>query len=149
MFYLNDNKSLQTPWTRGVLAVLVVFSLSLALQPCAMAMSGDQGRDCPHCPPPESQDHHQHHGSETDEIDQAPCASASDDCSLDDEFNYDGRNAQVKLKDLPIDAPLAINDLIDAATVARFDDLRGVFPTRSPPPDSAPPLNVLYCVYLD
>ena len=129
--------------------MFVVVCLNLALQPCAMAMGGELDHDCPHCPPSESQRHHGHHGSTVEEVDQTPCASAADDCSLGDDFNYDGRNTQVKLKDLPNDVPFAISDLIDTVAAARFVDLQGICPTRSPPPDSSPPLNVLYCVYLD
>ena len=114
-----------------------------------MAMGTEQDRDCPHCPPSETQEHHGHHGVTVEEVDQTPCASASDDCGLGDDLNYDGRSTQLKLKDLPVDAPVAISHPIDIAAVARFVDLRGVFPTRSPPPNSFPPLYVLYCVYLD
>ena len=149
MLYLDKQRGIRTPWTRGVFGMFVVVCLNLALQPCAMAMGTEQDRDCPHCPPSETQEHHGHHGVTVEEVDQTPCASASDDCGLGDDLNYDGRNTQLKLKDLPVDAPVAISNPIDIAAVARFVDLRGVCPTRSPPPDSFPPLNVLYCVYLD
>lgn len=149
VFSLGKNAGTRAPWTRGVLGMFVVVCLNLALQPCAMAMGGDQDHGCPHCPPPESQAHHGHHGSTAEAVDQTHCATVGDDCSLGDDLNYDGRNAQVKLKDLPIDTPLAIGDLFATATAARFVDVGGVYPTRSPPPASSPPLNVLYCVYLD
>ncbi len=114
-----------------------------------MAIDGTQEDDCPHCPSSEAQGHPQHHGSAVEKDDKAPCASASDDCSLSDDVNYDGRNAAVKLKDLPLDVPLAIGDLIHPVATARPVGHGGVCPTRGPPPDSSPPLNVLYCVYLD
>lgn len=146
---MDKHKDARAPWTRRVFGTFVIVCLNLALQPCAMAMGGEQDHDCPHCPPSELQGHHGHHGSMDDEVDQAPCGLATDGCSLGDDLNYDGRNAQPKLKDLPTDFPLAISDLFVADIAARFVDLDRACPTRSPPPGSYPPLNVLYCVYLD
>ena len=119
MFYLDKQSGRRTPWTRGVFGMFVVVCLNLALQPCAMAMGTEQDRDCPHCPPSETQEHHGHHGVTVEEVDQTPCASASDDCGLGDDLNYDGRNTQLKLKDLPVDAPVAISNPIDIVAVAR------------------------------
>ena len=149
MFSLDKHKDARAPWTRRVFGTFVIVCLNLALQPCAMAMGGEQDHDCPHCPPAETQGHHGHHGSKDKEVDSSPCGLSADDCSLGDDLNYDGRNASSKLKDSPNDVPLAISDFIEAETDTRYVDLGGVCPTRSPPPTSSTPLNVLYCVYLD
>ena len=63
------------------------------LQPCVMALeAGDHG-DCPHCPPEMSQ---QHAGHDMTSM-AMPCA-ASGDCGTLDDFNYDGRTAEIKIK---------------------------------------------------
>lgn len=78
-----------------------------------------------------------------------PCATNTDECSLIDEFKYDGRNAELKLKDAPSDAPLAIHPAITQVSPTHAAAADGWYPTRSPPPGPRAPLNVLYCVYLD
>lgn len=148
MFSLNKKTNTREPWTRRVFGVFVVVCLNLALQPCTMAMGAEQDDDCPHCPPSESQDHHGHHGSSFEPVDKTPCGPSADDCSLGDDLYHDGRNNSAKLKDLSGDFVIAVSSLTDIVPTCMVD-LGGLCPTRSPPPGSFPPLNVLYCVYLD
>ena len=82
-------------------------------------------------------------------MDEMPCATSSDDCSLIDDLKYDGRNAELKLKDAPSDVPLAIHPEITQVSRTQSAVEIGWHPTRSPPPGKKTPLNVLYCVYLD
>lgn len=81
--------------------------------------------------------------------DDMSCASNGGDCGILDELNYDGRSVQLKLKDAPDDGPVAIISLEDWSPLAPSASLPGIGHTRSPPPGDSPPLNVLYCVYLD
>ena len=149
VFSLDKNRNSRAPWTRGVLGTFVIVCLNLALQPCAMAIDGNDDGGCPHCPPSESQEHQGHHGSPSEMAGGGSCASASGDCSLGDGLNHDSRSVQPKLKDLPAELPLATFESFSPVPTARHVDLRGVCPTRSPPSNFSPPLNVLYCVYLD
>lgn len=78
-----------------------------------------------------------------------PCATGTVDCSIRDDFNHDGRTVQLKLNDPPNDVPVVINAVETLTPAAQPIDLVGMCPTRSPPPGDSPPLNVLYCIYLD
>ena len=115
-----------------------------------MALDVADDRECPHCPPAQIGPHDHHalpaHSSAVHEV---PCATSAEDCSLSDELNYDGRNVQLKLKDLPGDIPLITPPLLESNPSTRPAACVGWYPTRSPPPGSQPPLNVLHCVYLD
>ena len=82
-------------------------------------------------------------------MDEMPCATNADDCSLADDLKYDGRNTELKLKDAPGDVPLAIVPANPQILATRSSAETGWFPARSPPPGNHTPLNVLYCVYLD
>lgn len=146
---MQKNKGIQTPTPRGLFGLVLAACLNLALQPCAMAMGGEQERDCPHCPPSDSQDHRSHHATAPGDAEQPRCALADTDCGLGDEFNYDGRSSQVKLKESPSDTPLAISNPFDHDAVVLFVDPAVECPTRGPPSESRPPLNVLYCSYLN
>jgi len=122
----------------------------MALQPCAMAMGADDDHDCPHCPPTLAE-HHDGHAMSSDALagHDMPCATRAADCSVSDEYSVDGRTGQLKLNDVPSDWPVAI------LPFAEF--LADIQPKRttdkplkvSHPPGSSPPLNILYCVYLD
>lgn len=139
----------QTPWARRVLGMFVVVWLNLALQPCAMAMGGDDDHDCPHCPPAHTQQHDGHEMSPDAMTDHdMPCASGVADCTATVAINVDGRTGHLKLKDVPTDQPDAIVPF--AAPIAdAAPNLIGFFdPPEAHPPDSSPSLNVLYCVYL-
>lgn len=150
--YLNilaNIRQRQTPWTRRVLGMFVVVWLNLALQPCAMALGETSDHKCDHCPPAISQEsrstdkHESHH----DGHDMPACDVATADCMFLDDYDYDGRTVQLKLKDAPSDVPLAIAPSVASQPVL---DNESVF-CRS---DHAwhrlgvqPPLNVLFCVY--
>ena len=153
--YLNILASIrqrQTPWTQRVLGMFIVVWLNLALQPCAMALGETSDHKCDYCPPAISQesrstDQHESHGEGHDGHDMPACDVATADCMFLDDFDYDGRTVQLKLKDAPSDLPLAI-----APSVANLPvlDNEPVF-CRSgrawDRPGVQPPLNVLFCVY--
>lgn len=77
-----------------------------------------------------------------------PCATSADDCSLIDDLKYDGRNAELKLKDAPSNVLLAIHPSITQVSATRHGPGIGWHPSRSPPPGKRVPLNILYCVFL-
>ncbi len=139
---------------RRAIAALLAVWLTVAMQPCAMAMDTAEDHDCPHCPPAPTEQHHGnhnqrgHHASHT-ESDQKPCMTASDDCSLADELQTDGRFAKLELKDAPDDTPqVSVVDFTSSVCERPLKRL-GWDPSRSPPPDDGPSLNILYCVFLD
>ena len=138
----------QTPWARHALGVFVVMWLNLILQPCAMAFGGGPDQDCPNCPPA----HSQHDGHEMASMKMAdhgvPCAGSIADCGGLEDLNFDGRNAQLKVKDAPHDSPVAVSPFADITTdikPARHAYLR---PIQRHPPGPPKTLNKLYCVYL-
>ena len=136
-----------------LLGVFVLAWLNLAAQPCLMAMEATPDaivdsvhavhadhathapdHDCDHCPPALS-DHAK------------SCASAAaSDCSSIPEYNYDGRNGQSKIKDLPTFVAIAV-----LAMPGEF-----LVPTKSPPlldcatlvHPNEPPLRIRFCVFL-
>jgi hypothetical protein len=139
--------------------VFVLVCLNLVVQPCAMALGSVEDHDCPRCPPSHTGERSKHgmHGHEMGRHDMAghdmapsemPCATGATDCSLADEFNYDGRAVKLELKDSPNDLPIAIHP--QAALVRTMQPAKhvGWHRTRSPPPGPSAPLNVIYCVYL-
>lgn len=139
----------KTPWTRRVLGLFVVVWLNLALQPCAMAMGGGDDHDCPHCPPSHTQKHDGHAMASSDAGREMPCATGATDCSVLDDYNYDGRSAQVKVKDVPSEplvtlfpSALFLADARPNLVVAHTP------PSINHPPGPSLPLNILYCVYL-
>lgn len=75
-----------------------------------------------------------------------PCADSSADCGVD--LNYDGRNAQVKVKDAPDDSPIALLSFADLALDINLTHRAYVRPIQRHPPGPPPALNKLYCVYL-
>jgi hypothetical protein len=111
-----------------------------------MAYEVEKDHECPHCPSAEMQGHHDMHAGMDDEM---PCADGLSDCSLDPDFNHDGRGGQTQLKDVKGDSPAFA---VPMDLVAPFDTMAR---ERSPPrfqtahSGTSPPLHVLYCVYLD
>lgn len=139
----------QTPWARRTLGMFVLVWLNLALQPCAMAMGGDDDHDCPHCPVSHTQRHDGHEMSSDAMTDHdMPCATGAADCTAFDEVNVDARTGQLKLKDAPTDQPVAIARFEGFFADASPNHTRVVRQPEAHPPDSSPALNVLYCVYL-
>ena len=149
-----DKRQTRRTRMRGVLSVFVVAWLNLVMQPCAMALGSMEDHDCPHCPPSheEGRSGHAGHGSHPTGNESAsgemPCAVAATDCSLVDDFNYDGRTVKLELNDPPNDAQVAIGpSAVFGAEPRPAEDLVR-HSTRSPPPPASVPLNVFYCVYL-
>lgn len=101
-----------------------------------MALTSTGDDDCPRCPP--AQNHHQ-------EI----CAlgAHAQDCENLEDYDYDGRTQQVKVKDSPNDLPLTIE-----VSLSGFAD-RQITSCALPRPDprrypAGPALNLQYCVFL-
>jgi hypothetical protein len=135
----------QVPWARRTLGMFVVVWLNLVLQPCAMALGGEIDHDCPHCPP----SHERQHDSHNMASNEMPCATGAADCDVLDEFDYDGRLSQLKLKDPRNDLPVAIISVTELLAGVRHSRVEKRRPTHNAPPGYPIPLNVLYCVYLD
>ena len=128
-------------WVPRVMGPLAVVWLSMVLQPCVMAaemggamggqMGGQMDGNCPHCPTPMQQD----------------CAAGA--CTYVDRVDYDGRTPYVRLANTqPDDHPVLF------ATLATGLPLATGACSTGPPLDATsalptPPLNVLYCVYLN
>ena len=132
---------------RCALAFIAVVWLNLALQPCAVALERDG--DCPNCPP--AMVHSgmsQHGGSHEPASSDVPCATTGFDCMLGDDYSHDGRCGQGKLKDAPDNGSAATIETnlgprnLPRTILQKLD--RDMFAA----PGVAPPLNVLYCVYL-
>ncbi len=141
----------RTPWTRRVLGMFVVVCLNMALQPCAMAFGGAGENDCMHCPPAlaeEGASHSMHHADDSNGR-SAPCATGMSQCVVGDDINIDSRTSTVKVKDVPADMPLAIVSSMVVLAPAEYSASLPRSCTRSYLPGDPPPLNVLYCVYLD
>ena len=131
----------QTSWGRRVLSLFAVVWLSLALQPCAMAMGGDSDHDCPHCPPPESSHHATH------DMTGMPCATGAD-CMALDEINYDGRTSTVKVGDAQYEAVAILSPVATARRSLRVTRA-GKTSDSCGYGGTSPPLNLLYCTYLN
>lgn len=114
-----------------------------------MAFGGEHDGDCPNCPPSHSEQHDGHNLAPSDMADhEMPCASGVADCSILDELNYDGRNAQLKVKDAPEDLPVAILPVAQVALDIKPTRRIYLRPIQSHPPGPPQALNKLYCVYL-
>lgn len=142
-------KKRQIPWARRALGMFVVVWLNLALQPCAMAMGGDDDHDCPHCPPSHTQRHEGHEmSSDTMPDHDMPCATGAADCTAFGAVNVDARSGDLKLRDAPIDQLDVIVPFAVSIADAGPSRTAVIEPPWPHPPDSTPPLTVLYCVYL-
>ena len=118
-------------WGRRFLGAFAAAWLSVVLQPCAMALGVDDP-DCPHCPPSEA----------------PPCHTETvPDCTIEDRVTAEPRVTLLKLKDLPVDTPVAAWSLDlahvmpGATTQCRIEPHHLLHP-------SGPPLTILHCVYL-
>lgn len=149
MSYLASIRQQRRSWGRSALGLFAAVWLNLALQPCAMAYEVEKDHNCPHCPPSEMQGQHDMHDMHEGMDAEMPCADGLSDCSLDPDFNHDGRGGQTQLKDIKGDSPVFVGPM---DLVASFDK---VLRERPPPrfetahSGAPPPLHVLYCVYLD
>ena len=140
----------RTPWARRVLGTFVVVCLNLALQPCAMAFGGGED-DCVHCPPAMTEEgaaHSMHHADDSDST-STNCATGMSQCMVGDDINVDSRTSTIKVKDVPADSVLAIAPAMPVPALAEYSPLLAQLCIRSYLPGEPPPLNVLYCVYLD
>ena len=141
----SDNRRTATA-TRRVIGLFAAAWVSLALQPCAMAVPAEH--DCPHCPeePGATATAAHHHGH--DQADPAAagasCASAQADCCDLDEGLVSLRTATADLDDEP-PGLLPVTPLPDARV--RAD--RGPGNATGPPPaaDSVP-IYIRNCVFL-
>jgi hypothetical protein len=140
----------RTPWARRVLGTFVVVCLNMALQPCAMAFGGGEN-DCVHCPPALIEDgssHSMHHADDSDSM-STNCATGISQCTVGDDISIDSRTSTIKVKDAPTDSVLAIAPAMPVLALAEYSPLLAQLCIRSYLPGEQPPLNVLYCVYLD
>ncbi len=114
-----------------------------------MAFGNDHEEDCPNCPPSHSRQHDEHELTPSDMADNGmPCASSAADCGILDEYNYDGRTVQLKVKDAPIDLPVAVQSF--AVLVPNAEPVGQTYTRQIQRHPPGPPqrLNKLYCVYL-
>ena len=121
-------------WIRRLAAPIVAVWLTMAWQPCVMAMDAgmDHEHRCEHCPPPEIDHCHE---------------VVSHDCKDEDRFSADLRAAKAKSADdakhapVPLAAPGQPHRLL--ALTAR---VCLAHPATAPP---APPLPILFCSWLN
>lgn len=134
-----------------MLGLFVVVWLNMALQTCAMAFGDEHEHNCPQCPPAQSREMPSQRSHESSDMTlvSAPCNADASQCGFSDDYNYDNRTVQIKVKDAPSDVPVAIAPAVIALSVA---DMVSVSPGPDYPwhqPGVPPSLNILYCVYLD
>jgi len=132
---LREIRKRRRPLVTQTLAMLAAVWLNMVLQPCLMAaeMDMDMTGPCPHCPAPV-----------TDDCDGA----ASSGCTYVDRIDYDGRSPQSKL------AKSVDHSFIAFAVLPEQYSHAGSSCATGPPRDAdvhlpSPPLNVVYCVYMN
>lgn len=116
-----------------------------------MAFGGASEHDCVHCPPALTEEgaaHSMHHADDSDST-FAPCSTGMSQCTVGDDINIDSRTSTIKVKDAPADTPLAIAPLMAVPELTEYSASLPHSCIRSYLPGDPPPLNVLYCVYLD
>ena len=120
-------------WMRPLAAPIVAVWLSMAWQPCVMAMDAGMGHEhhCDHCPPPAIK--------HCDDV-------VRHDCSDEDRFNADLRAAKAKSADdtKPAQVALAASHRHQLVVLKAQACLAN--PATAPP---APPLSILFCSYLN
>ncbi len=116
-----------------------------------MAFGDLQERNCKHCPPAHSMDMSSQvtHMSHDEAPSGAPCETDASQCGFLDNYNYDGRTVQIKVKDAQSDVPVAIVPAFVTMPVPDSVPVADGIGDASFRPGDQPPLNVLYCVYLD
>jgi hypothetical protein len=149
-------------WGRTILSVFVLSWLSVAVQPCLMAMESDAGilvesghsahvmhdghtanpdnveagLDCEHCPPSACES-------------SASCDIVmSSDCQPDVQCSLNNRRTDCSIQDAPTDPPDDITQVVDVAAFADMRKLPTGIEFLSFIPGDQPPLNLLNCVYL-
>jgi hypothetical protein len=112
-------------------------------------MALDGGGECPDCPPDIDHGSMSHHAEvQAAAASGESCATGHVGCAAAEGYSHEQRGGQLKLKDAPNTASAAIIE----TNVLLQDSRRPVSPQvlrrTSLVPGAAPPLNVLYCVYL-
>ena len=121
-------------WIRRLAAPIIAVWLTMAWQPCVMAMDAGEHHEhhCEHCPPPETEHCHD---------------AAGHDCRDEDRFSADLRAAKAKSAD---DAKHAQIFLAETGGAYRLLALQAqmcpAYPATAPP---VPPIPVLYCSWLN
>ena len=89
-----------------------------------------------------------HHGESYDSASpEAPCATSGSDCTLVDDYTH-GRGGYAKLEDPPNNASVAVVDTNLVPSNVSLRTSQNVDRYTFAASGAAPPLNVLYCVYL-
>lgn len=131
--------------SRRASAMLVVFLVSLGIQPCAVAAVDNGG--CPHCPP-EQELPMATHGNHGDGISESSsCVSTQSMGCEADEAAIDSRVGKVEVNDAGIFlAAVPTTEPIFPVASDTFIGMALDDPARH---RSAVPLHILYCVYRD
>ena len=124
-------------WIPRLATLLAVAWLGMLWQPCAMAMGMDAGSGhaqhaCAHCPAPQHTD----------------CEDAADKCTYADRFDADRRTAKLKSGAGLEDVQHIVLPSCHAAwlPLPSWGDARLTVNAIAPP---GPPLNILFCAYLN
>ena len=142
---MNIHKINRCSWRTGqrlVPGLLLAVVVNLAAQPCAMAL--ERADTCVHCPPAHEGPMAMHHG-QTVATDKMPCVSAPGACDVSS-VGVDGRSGQLKFKDVN-DLPVAVSGE-SAALLVRYPKYLQSSVDPPAPAVAAPPVRVLFCVYL-
>ncbi|MCH8895652.1 MAG: hypothetical protein IH927_05255 [Proteobacteria bacterium] len=145
------NQQERAPWARRVLGLFVVAWLNLALLPCAMALGEMQESGCPHGAPAVSGEIPPLGADGSNDMhagDASCCEVETSRCAFLDDYKYDGRTVQIKVKDAPGDLPVGIVPAVVAIPVTDSVPASLDFRDVSLRPGNRLPLNLLYCVYL-
>lgn len=144
MFSPNAARPKPAALRRRVLGLLTVLWLNMAVLPCAMAF--ESAETCPHCPPADEHDMASHHGHDEPKAEPA-CATMQVECCDISEASIDSRGGKLQAK--PASDVVFVMAPPIAALPVRTSGQR--YCATDPPdaPGVAPPLHVLYCVYLD
>jgi len=146
---LTTMRQRQAPWTRSVLGLFVVVWLNMVLQPCAMAFGDPNNPDRAHCPTMQTEETTSQ--SAYDAAESAgvlPYETSAAQCAFIDDFNYDGRMVEAKVKNEPSDETPGVAAPFPAIALEKGLMASPGAGNHSFFPGDPPPLNVLYCVYL-
>ncbi len=122
----------QKLWIPRFGAAMGIVWLSMLMQPCLMAMDHEQ-HNCPHCPPPMHED----------------CAGeTTEDCGYSEGLDFDRRVSKTKFGGSSENLQLILNSSCETPDFSSLSAAHSSFPRHATAPPG-PPLNVLYCVYLN
>ena len=129
---------------RVVLGLLAVAWLNMTVLPCAMAFQGEA--DCPHRPAAEDHAMASHHGH-GDLPERPSCETVQSSCCEQPAASVDARSDKFTFK------PVSDVVFISAPLPAKAPTLATMYGHHALDPPvgaaNAPPLHVLFCVYLD